>query len=303
MYEFIEVNRQAITNISSYAIALNGQILEEAIPDFKTLVVSGREALGNELTIDTPVGLTGAVLTDTAIPPRYIDVKYQISSKTETDLKASFQKLEYLLYDYRKEENIFAFADEPSLEYEGLLLDNEILTENNQLTIKGILKFICLNPYKMSQEKMFLIGLGQGEDHKIADGWYIIDKDEREGNYPIQIERINVFNQDNKEVKISTYTPKAYDGVTIGNINTLPDDTKSVIITTTYEGITPTRFMDIEINMKTCQITNPKNKDIIYNQSLEPGTSFDLRLKKNSIIILDKPYDTQVVIFYKELIL
>lgn len=300
MYEFVETTQQAISNLSSFAISLNGQILEEAIPDFKTLTVEGREIIGNELNIDTAPGLNGAVLISSGIPPRYVDVKYQISSKTEDDLKASFKKLELLLFDYRRKANPFSFADEPSLEYQGLLLDNELLTENNQLTLKGVLKFICLNPYKRSDLKTFVCGLGQGDSHEIANGWYAL-KLFNKNKFPIEIESMHLFRNGHKPIEVLFYNANEHKGIVPGDLSTLPREVSKIKVAALIDGITLLPNTNVLMDFKTCQITDPKNKDKIYNEFLDPGSTFDLRLNGEAVIIVKNDIESQVVIKYREL--
>ena len=83
MYNFVDVLRPSGEFIlPSEALRLNGNYLEVLIPGYRTLTVSGREALSPELTYFETGSRDGSTLKNKRYPSRTIVVRYQLIAKS-----------------------------------------------------------------------------------------------------------------------------------------------------------------------------------------------------------------------------
>lgn len=111
MYNFIDVNEVSENNVlPSEALMLNGEYIENLIPGYRTLQVTGREALSAELTTFETGSRDGSVLSGKRYPARYITVKYQLLSASPEAFRAAYNKLAAIL---NVEEAELIFNDEP----------------------------------------------------------------------------------------------------------------------------------------------------------------------------------------------
>ena len=82
MYNFIDVNEVSEGTLPSEALKINGKYIENLIDGYRTLSVSGREALSPELeTYETGVR-DGSIIQSKRYPARTIIVTYQIIAKS-----------------------------------------------------------------------------------------------------------------------------------------------------------------------------------------------------------------------------
>lgn len=150
MYNFvdtIEASGQAV--LPSEALKLNGEYIENLIPGYRTLNVTGREALSPELeTVETGIR-DGAKRKYRRYPGRYITVTYQLIAKTSEAFRNAFNALGGIL-DVEDAELIF--ADEPDKFFTGTLYEvGEI--EPGKNAVIGTIVFFCEDPFKYSVEE------------------------------------------------------------------------------------------------------------------------------------------------------
>lgn len=147
MYNFIDVNEtQETAPLPSEALQLNGEYIENLIDGYRTLNVTGREALAPEIdTFETGIR-DGATLKHKRYPPRTIIVRYQLISADDEAFRAAFNQLGRLL-DVKNAEMIF--ADEPDKFFIGTpsFIDE---VEPGRNAIVGEIEFFCADPFKYS---------------------------------------------------------------------------------------------------------------------------------------------------------
>ena len=94
----------------------NGSYLENVIPGYRTLYVSGREVLGTEIT-DLETGVSdGTKYRRKRYQPRTIVVGYQLIAEDNSAFRSAYNKLNALLDE---EQATLIFADEPDKYYIG----------------------------------------------------------------------------------------------------------------------------------------------------------------------------------------
>ena len=119
MYNFIDVNDvyEASENmLPSEALMLNGEYIENLIEGYRTLQVTGREALSPELaTYETGVR-DGSAIKNKRYPARTITVKYQLIAESSEAFRSAYNKLGGILNVSNAE---MIFHDEPDMFYTG----------------------------------------------------------------------------------------------------------------------------------------------------------------------------------------
>lgn len=147
MYKFVDTTEsQSGSNLPSEALEFNGKYIEEIIPGYRTLHVSGREMIGNELT-DMEVGITdGSRYQYRRYLPRTITVTYQLMAETNEKFRAAFNKLNEIL---SAEEARLIFQDEPDKYFIGTRADaGDVPTGTNNVI--GEFDIYCMDPFKYS---------------------------------------------------------------------------------------------------------------------------------------------------------
>ena len=145
MYKFVDTTEsQSGSNLPSEALEFNGKYIEEMIPGYRTLHVSGREMIGNELT-DMEVGITdGSRYQYRRYLPRTITVTYQLMAGTNEKFRAAFNKLNEIL---SAEEARLIFQDEPDKYFIGTRADvGDVPTGTNNVI--GEFDIYCTDPFK-----------------------------------------------------------------------------------------------------------------------------------------------------------
>ena len=134
MYNFVDTTeRYPGQNLPSEALMFNGNYLENVIPGYRTLYVSGREIINTELTELEVGALDGARYRRKRYPSRTIVVGYQLIAEDNGAFRNAYNKLNALLDE---EQATLIFADEPdsfSLEQSrGLLRFRPVRTPSHQ---------------------------------------------------------------------------------------------------------------------------------------------------------------------------
>lgn len=147
MYEFRDVNENITsTSVPAEALQLNGSYLETEIEGYRTLYVTGREALSPEIETIEIGTRDGSVRKSKRYPARTITVGYQLVAADAEAFRAAYNRLAALL-DVNDAELIF--NDEPDVYFIGT--PSEIgEVDPGLLSIKGEIDFLCLDPFKYS---------------------------------------------------------------------------------------------------------------------------------------------------------
>lgn len=147
MYNFIDTNQvQESVPLPSEALQLNGEYIENLIDGYRTLSVTGREALSPELsTYETGVR-DGSSLKNKRFPARTIIVRYQLIAKSNEDFRAAYNQLGGILNVENAE---MIFADEPDKFFRGTpALVGDV--EPGRNAVVGEIEFFCADPFKYS---------------------------------------------------------------------------------------------------------------------------------------------------------
>ena len=150
MYKFIdttEVSEGVL--LPSEALMLNGEFIEHIIPGYRTLYVTGREALSPELTtLETGVR-DGSTLQFKRFPGRTIIVGYQLIANSNEAFRTAYNALGGLLNVNDAE---LIFNDETDKYFIGTpSAIGEVEPGLNSVT--GEIEFYCADPFKYSVEE------------------------------------------------------------------------------------------------------------------------------------------------------
>lgn len=147
MYQFIDTNElRGIDTLPSEALKINGQWIEDQIPGYRTLNVSGREMLSNEIA-DLQVGSAdGRRYLHKRYEPRTITVTYQLIASSNSAFRDAYNKLNALL---DVEETHLIFKDEEDKYFIGTWSGfSDVMPGVNRVT--GEIEFYCADPFKYS---------------------------------------------------------------------------------------------------------------------------------------------------------
>jgi predicted phage tail component-like protein len=148
MYEFIDVNQQAVDNLPAEALKVNGLYLEDQVPGYKTLCVSGREIMAPELKSSEMDFRHGAIYQGKRYPVREITVGYQLIAASNTAYRTAFNKINGLL---SAENAQLIFADEPDKYFTGMLSGADD-PEPGSNSVTGEMTITCVDPFKRTVE-------------------------------------------------------------------------------------------------------------------------------------------------------
>ena len=143
--EFIQPTEQASNSnqLSSVAMELNGTFIENAIEGYRTLKVSGRETISNELVVESVH--EGGITLDSRLPSRSIQVTYEMKAETNELFQEQYKALRKLLTT--NEEVPVKFADEPYTVYLGRLSTLGVPDDDRNNVVSTFI-IHCDSPYK-----------------------------------------------------------------------------------------------------------------------------------------------------------
>ncbi len=147
MYKFVNTTEQPDSALlPSEALRFNGEWLEDIIPGYRTLYVTGRELLESEI-ISQQVGLAdGSRYQGKRHPSRTITVTYQLVAENATAFRVAYNKLCGVL-DAENAELIF--NDEPDKYFIGTKADAREVDPGRNQVVSSI-DFYCADPFKYS---------------------------------------------------------------------------------------------------------------------------------------------------------
>lgn len=147
MYKFRDINEASEGDIlPSEALQINGEFIETIIPGYRTLNVSGREALSPELdTFETGIS-DGSTLKSKRYPARIIKVSYQLIADSNEAFRDAYNQLAAIL---NVEEAELIFNDEPDKFFTGTPSDIGSVPPGRN-AVKGEFELFCAYPFKRS---------------------------------------------------------------------------------------------------------------------------------------------------------
>ena len=174
MYEFRDINEALEGDIlPSEALQINGDFIETLIPGYRTLSVTGREALSSELTTIETGSRDGSTLKNKRYPARIIIVRYQLKTKSSEAFREAFNQLAAIL---NVEEAELIFNDEPDKFFTGTpSAIGEVPPGRN--AVVGEFELFCADPFKYSVVEY------EAEPNAV-DGSFLIDYNGTYKAYP-----------------------------------------------------------------------------------------------------------------------
>lgn len=147
MYTFRDTIETSEENIlPSEALMINGEYIENQISGYRTLNVSGREALSSDVVSYTTGVRDGSRIKSKRYPERIIIVKYQLLADSNEAFREAYNKLGGIL-DVEEAELIF--NDEQDKFYIGTpCVIGEVPPGTN--SVVGEIEILCADPFKYS---------------------------------------------------------------------------------------------------------------------------------------------------------
>lgn len=150
MYKFLDtIEVSESVYLPSEALKINGEYIENLIPGYRTLHVSGREALSPEVDSYETGIRDGSMIKSKRYPARIITVTYQLIAASNTAFREAYNKLGSILdvadaeLIFRDEQDKF-FTGTPSAIGE---------VEPGRNAIIGEFEILCADPFKYSTEE------------------------------------------------------------------------------------------------------------------------------------------------------
>lgn len=154
MYNFVDTTTGPAGGkaLPAEAMKYNGVYLEDEIPGYQTLYVSGRELMESEVQEKEITGIDGSVYYGKTYPPRTITIGYQLIAKDNAAFRLAFNKMNQIL---DAEQVQIIFADEPDKYFIGTKIDGES-PDGGTNAITSEFHIYCTDPRKYSStEKEF----------------------------------------------------------------------------------------------------------------------------------------------------
>lgn len=176
MYSFIDTTAaSAGTSLPIEALQINGRYIEELIPGYRTLNVTGREALSAELNVYETGVRDGSLVKSKRYPSREIVVRYQLIAKSPVEFREKFNILAGIL---NIEDATLIFNDENDKFYIGTPTEMSEV-EPGLNSVVGEFKIFCADPFKYSvveHEKQAQEGTWVGSDGLTHSGkFFVVD--------------------------------------------------------------------------------------------------------------------------------
>ena len=152
MYKFTDTIEQFTQeDLPAEAVNFDGKWIEEEIPGYRTLAVSGRELLESEVQ-EVQIGeLDGAKYQSDRYLPRTITVTYLLCAKTNTAFREAFNKLNAVLH---KGKCKVVFNDERDKYFMGVKASIEDVPSGRN-NVTGKYEIYCTDPFKYAVDKGF----------------------------------------------------------------------------------------------------------------------------------------------------
>ena len=161
MYNFVdttEVTEGAF--LPSEALRINGAYIEDIVPGYRTLWVTGREALSPEISTLETGTRDGSAMKSKRYPARKIRVGYQLITESPEAFRTAYNKLAQVL-DVDNAELIF--NDEADKFFAGTPCAVGDV-EHGRCSVTSEFEIICVDPFKYSVEEKVVSPSSLGSD-------------------------------------------------------------------------------------------------------------------------------------------
>lgn len=175
MYNFIDTTEVSeVAYLPSEALKINGQFIENLIQGYRTLNVTGREALTAELDYFETGIRDGSKLKSKRYPARTITVTYQLIAESNEAFREAYNQLGRIL---NVEDAELIFNDEPDKFFVGTPETIGAVPPGRN-AVTGEFEILCLDPFKYSVAEYEALGI-------IADKSVVIDYNGTHESFPI----------------------------------------------------------------------------------------------------------------------
>lgn len=165
MYNFIDVNEASdSTLLPSEALQINGEYIENLIPGYRTLSVSGRESLSPEIETYETGARDGAKVKNRRYPARIIVVKYQLIAPSNEAFREAYNTLGGIL---NVDDAILVFHDETDKFFIGTPYEMGDVEPGRNAIISEF-SILCADPFKYSVQE-YTATAGAGENSVLID--------------------------------------------------------------------------------------------------------------------------------------
>ncbi|WP_375180114.1 distal tail protein Dit [Enterococcus rotai] len=149
MYEFTDTNEHSFsTRLPSEAMYFNGVFLENVVPGYRTLNVTGRELAATEIQ-SYQLGIRDGMRHVYArIPDRELTVKYELNAPTNEDFRDRFNRLNVALFS--EKDVVIWFNDEPEMIWNGSKSDVDTVPEGVNHVVSTFTVLLS-DPYKYTR--------------------------------------------------------------------------------------------------------------------------------------------------------
>ncbi len=155
MYDFVDTTEYQAPGsmLPAEAMRFNGSWLENEIPGYRTLYVSGRESILAEITDQEVNTRDGNIYQRRRYKPRTLFVGYQLIAEDSEVFRRSYNKLNALMCT---EEAQIVFADEWDKYFVGTIISvGEVPPGRNSVTAE--IEIYCADPFKYSLEEQVVV--------------------------------------------------------------------------------------------------------------------------------------------------
>lgn len=150
VYSFRDVTESStVTDVPSEALQINGSYIEDKIPGYRTMYVSGRELLAPALTTTEVAHRDGVLYSSRRFPERVITVGFQLIADSNRAFREAFNALSQIL---NVENATLIFADEPDKFFIGTPSGISGIDPGRN-AVTGEIEITCCDPYKYSVQE------------------------------------------------------------------------------------------------------------------------------------------------------
>lgn len=147
MYKFVDtIEASGSRELPAEALQINGIWLEEAVPGYRTLAVTGREMMSAEVEETDISGADGSHYLRKRFPSRILTVTYRLEADSNEEFRQAYNILNSVL---NVEQARLIFNDEKDKYFIGTKASaGDIPPGRNKVT--GEIEFYCTDPFKYS---------------------------------------------------------------------------------------------------------------------------------------------------------
>lgn len=186
LYEFCDTTEiPGDLPLPAEALSYDGVWIDDEIPFYRTLYVSGRESFSYDIAELAMDSMDGSAFLRRRLLPRTITVGYQLSAPSAEAFRTAFNHLARLM---SVQQARIIFADEPEKFYIGTCRSIGI-PEPGRLAVKAEMEIYCPDPCKYDVEETVYIPNSQG-----------VFSIEYEGSFPVRPTLTVEFGADAKQV-------------------------------------------------------------------------------------------------------